>query len=275
MGSAIHNLQVAIVDGQQSITQLLRHTKLIAAKLNLSDIEEWVDLELSGYTPNDTNTAIPDYRRIGAQSLAIHNPYRGWQYAGDVNRRVEVWQPITEIEELSRQEECFYTPNEKYTITDTLGTTSKSQWPQRLIISPSEFKGVLEAVRNELLQWAINLEKRGIKGENMDFNEQEKQQASSIVYNIGTVHGAVGNVSNSPVTFYDNKTMNQLFVEKNMPKQDRRELEDILDELKTAEPAKKKSLAARAEELIVKHKELLGTAAEAVGRAIKAAMEQK
>ncbi|HSY16677.1 MAG TPA: hypothetical protein VK815_00010 [Candidatus Acidoferrales bacterium] len=48
MSSAIHNLQMAIVDGKQSITQLLRQTKLIAAKLSLPDVEEWVDLELNG-----------------------------------------------------------------------------------------------------------------------------------------------------------------------------------------------------------------------------------
>lgn len=109
----------------------------------------------------------------------------------------------------------------------------------------------------------------------MNFNEKEKQTAGGMTFNIGAVHGAVGNVSNSPVTFYDNKTMIQLFVEKNIPKQDRRELEDIMDELKTAEPAKKKTLVARAEELILKHKELLGTAAETIVRAIKAAVNQK
>jgi hypothetical protein len=94
-----------------------------------------------------------------------------------------------------------------------------------------------------------------------------------MVFNIGTVHGAVGNVTNSPVTFYDNKTINQLIVEKNIPKQDRRELEDIMDELKTAEPAKKKTLVARAEELIVKHKEALGATAEIIAKSVRAALE--
>jgi hypothetical protein len=104
-------------------------------------------------------------------------------------------------------------------------------------------------------------------------NEQTKQEAGSTVFNIGNVHGAVGNVSHSPITFYENKAINQLFVDKNIPKQDRRELEDILDELKTAELVKKKSLAARAEELIVKHKEALGATAEIIVKSIKSAME--
>ena len=41
MSSAVHNLQQAIVDGKTSVTQLLRQTKLIAAKLDLSDVKEW------------------------------------------------------------------------------------------------------------------------------------------------------------------------------------------------------------------------------------------
>ena len=46
MSLAVHDLQQAIVEGKESKTQLLRKTKLIAAKLNLKDVEEWVDLEL-------------------------------------------------------------------------------------------------------------------------------------------------------------------------------------------------------------------------------------
>jgi hypothetical protein len=49
MSSAIQNLQKAILDPNQSLTQLLRQTKLIAAKLNLAEVERWVDCELRGF----------------------------------------------------------------------------------------------------------------------------------------------------------------------------------------------------------------------------------
>jgi AbiTii len=48
MSSAVHDLQMAIAEGKQPLTKLLRQTKLIAAKLNLEDVEAWVDLELGG-----------------------------------------------------------------------------------------------------------------------------------------------------------------------------------------------------------------------------------
>jgi hypothetical protein len=267
MSSAIHNLQMAIVEGKQSLTQLLRQTKLIAAKLDLHDVEEWVDLELNGY-PNDKDH--PEYREVVSDRLLIHNPYRGWTYAGDVKRKVRVHQPIAEVEMLSGQEEVTYAPEKNFPITDGLGSSMGTKWPQRVTINPGQFKGVLESVRNELLKWAIELEKRGIKGENMSFDEKEKTSAANQVFNIGTVHGTVGNISHSQVTLYDYSSIQQLLIDHKISKQDRRELEDIMDELKEAPTEKKSSLLERAEKWIVKHKDLLGVAAEAIGKAVGA-----
>jgi hypothetical protein len=271
MSSAVNDLQRAIVGGQQSLTQLLRQTKVIAANLNLQDVEKWVDLELDGY-PQDIEP--PKYREYHTHSLQQNNPYQGgWQFAGNLNIKVQGRQPISEIEHFSEVEFVAFPAPENIPLGDGLGGTFPFDFPQRFTVAGTQFKRIVDSVLNELLKITTELQKRGIKGENMDFNEQEKQKAGSIVYNIGTVHGAVGNVSNSPVTFYDNKTINQLFVDKNIPKQDRRELEDILDELNSAEPAKKKSLVARAEELIVKHKEALGATAEIIIKSVKAALE--
>jgi hypothetical protein len=72
---------------------------------------------------------------------------------------------------------------------------------------------------------------------------------------------------------YDYSSVQQLLIDHQISKADRRELEDILDELKEAPSEKKRSLLARAEAWFVKHKEGLGAGAEAVGRAIGAAMK--
>ena len=99
MSSAIHNLQKAILDPHQSLNQLLRQTKLIAAKLNLEDVERWVDLELKGY-PDGTDP--PKYREFTTQSVQIRNPSRGWLFAGHLQNKMKAWQPIAEIEHLSK-----------------------------------------------------------------------------------------------------------------------------------------------------------------------------
>lgn len=73
------------------------------------------------------------------------------------------------------------------------------------------------------------------------------------------------------ITLYDYSSVQQLLISHNIPKAARRELEDIMDELKEAPPEKKSSLLKRGEDWIIKHKELLGTGAEVVGKAIGAA----
>lgn len=272
MSSAIQDLQKAIFDSGQSLTQLLRQTKVIAAELNLADVEKWVDLELEGYP---LGIEPPEYREYVTGGVYVHNPYNGWQYVGDKQMRRSTSQPIAEIENLSKQETLTFTPAKKIPIMDSLGGSLSSSWPQKVMVNPSQFKDILEAVRNRLLDWTTELRKRGIKGENMNFDEKEKQAAASQTFNIGNFHGVLGTVTNSQVTLYDYSSVQQLLVDRKVPKQGRRELEDIMDELKDAPPDKKPSLVARAEQWIVKHKELLGAGAEALGKAIGAAVKKE
>jgi len=57
--------------------------------------------------------------------------------------------------------------------------------------------------------------------------------------------------------------------------QERRELEDIMDDLKTAPLGKKHSLLKRGEAWVNRHKDFLGTAAETVGKVLGSLMGQK
>ncbi len=262
MNSAVHNLQKAILDQNQSLTQLLRQTKLIASKLNLEDVEKWVDCELRGY-PESIHP--PPYRTVTTMHLETHNPVRGWRFAGNVEIPIPMAKPIAEIENLSKDEFAVTTLPEQIPVQNSLGYISDR--PQRLIIACSQFKTIVESVRDELLQWTITLEKRGIKGEDMNFDEKEKQLATNV--NIEKFTGVFGNVTNSQVAIHDYGSICKLLIDHNLPKNERRELEDILDELKTAPPEKKPSLIARAEGWLVKHGPALGTGAEALGKFIK------
>jgi hypothetical protein len=76
-----------------------------------------------------------------------------------------------------------------------------SDWPQRFVVTGSQFRKIVEAVTDELLQWTTELEKRGIKGEEMNFDEKEKQSATNQIFNIQKL-GVLGNVINSQVAFH-------------------------------------------------------------------------
>src|SRR6266446_1528938 len=97
---------------------------------------------------------------------------------------------------------------------------SATKWPQRVSINVGNFKSILEVVRNELLRWTTELDKKGIKGQDMNFDEKEKQAAGNTVFNIGTVHGMAGNISHSQVNDY-----RTILIGASVPKDDRRELE--------------------------------------------------
>jgi hypothetical protein len=275
MSSLIHRLQNAIIDKDQSVTQLLRQTKLIAAKLNLADVEKWVDLELKGYPEG---IKPPKYRQFSTETVEIRNPVRGWEFAGYVSVPMFASQPLAEIENLANGESLTLpVPAEKNFQTRSITgerETFGANWPQRFTMSGSQFKHIVEGVRNELLEWTTQLEKRGIKGEDMDFDEQEKKTAGNMTFNIGTVQGNVGNVSHSQANIYDSRSIQNALREQNVPKETRRELEDIMDAIEVAPVEKKVGLIAGAEKWLVKHKDSLGAATEIVGRAIKALSSQ-
>lgn len=272
MSSAVHSLQKAILDPNQSLTQLLRQTKLITAKLGVKDVEQWVDYELNGY-PREV--APPAYRVYFTHSLEFHNGYRGiWQFAGNLTIDTKAYQPIAEIENYSKGDRVAFPNARPVPIRDDNGEQVPSEWPQRFVVMGLQFKRIIDAVTNALLNWTIEMEQRGIKGEDMDFNEKEKQAATHQTFNIQKFTGVFGNVTGSQVTVYDYSSVSQLLLDHQVPKAERRELEDLMDDLKTAPPEKKPSLIQKGKDWIVKNKEFLGASAEAVGRAIGAAIDK-
>jgi hypothetical protein len=57
--SLIHELQLDAANAAVSASNLLWKALILAAKLEVSDVPEWIDKELSGYRDGDT---LPSYR---------------------------------------------------------------------------------------------------------------------------------------------------------------------------------------------------------------------
>jgi len=88
------------------------------------------------------------------------------------------------------------------------------------------------------------------------------------VFNIGSVQGNVGNVTNSQVTVNDYSSVHTLLIDRKVPMDERHELERIMEELRAAPPKEKPSLIQRGKDWIVKNKEFLGASAEIVSEAL-------
>ena len=102
----------------------------------------------------------------------------------------------------------------------------------------------------------------------MSFDKKEQAAAHSQVFNIETLVGVAGNLTNSSVTIYDYSSIHQTLRNAGITQDQRNELENIMDELKTTEPIKKQALFERAKSWIAKNQDFLGATASVVRKAL-------
>lgn len=79
-----------------------------------------------------------------------------------------------------------------------------------LLLCPySSVKDIVEKVKNTILDWSIKLEKEGIRGEGMQFSNEEKQASKAISRDISINHVTtiVNNPSDNTQIFVDNKNV--------------------------------------------------------------------
>jgi AbiTii len=260
VASLVEKFQKDALDSTKSVTDILRTAKVVSAKLGLNDIEEWIAAELNGY-PDLEST--PDYRRAGGV-LQAQNPYYGWMTVGSGSLdRMSFKHPIPQIEEFSKQETICFEPEPYAPLAGAYASV-----PQRVAFSGIVFKGMLDVVRDRLLEWSLELEKRRITGDNMSFDEHEKQAAHSQVFHIQHVTGIVGNVTDSNVNVYDFGSINQQLKQWNVPQSERNDLENIIDALKSSRPEEKPSLIEKGKAWIVRNSELIGAGASIIRKAL-------
>lgn len=171
---------------------------------------------------------------------------------------------LAQIEEFAAGESISFQPKEKIILTDSLA----NQFPQRFVVGGVVFKGVVEAVRDRLLDWSVELEKRGITGENMSFEEQEKKAAHKQTFNIQNFSGVLGDITQSQVSVFDFSSIHQILKQSGIPQSERNKVETLLDELKNASGADKKSLIERGKDWVAKNEKFLGASASIVRKAL-------
>jgi hypothetical protein len=189
MSSLVLELQRDAFEASVSVLNLLRKALVVAKKLGLEEFQEWVDLELKGYSEN---AKIPEYRLVTGEVKAW-NPYHGWvsvilnvpEIAETISKRY-VSQPISEIEKLVDSESGILIMRFPKKIELQLMKSFELPLQPVLHISKVNLFGILEATRDVVLRWSLKLEEDGIIGEGMTFSSEEKQIAQAAHYTIGT-----------------------------------------------------------------------------------------
>lgn len=186
MDSLVLELQRDALDRNIHITDLLRKALLVSKKLKIKDIEEWLDGELNGYEGIPT----PDYRQVRGE-LKVLNPYNGWN---PVMLSDDEWQDllclrnldisISQIENLLENSEggsflMKYPAEPAGVIMKLIG----QQLEPALHISLHQLVLIIDSIKTKIMEFALDLESRGILGEGMTFSKREQQLAESITYN--------------------------------------------------------------------------------------------
>jgi hypothetical protein len=207
MSSLVEELQRDALNPIVRVSDLLRKAKTIAYKLDLPELAKWVESELSGYS--DT-ASVPKYRVLKGR-VKGHNPYHGWQpvifgdeSTEDAFSNQPIGQKVAELEDVSAR-------SENGTLMVPLSSQAKQllmratgmELDFALMVSASAPVGILDAVRNALLDWSLKLEKSGIRGDGMSFSSEERKKAheTQAVYNIGNIQTFTGNMGSGSGNF--------------------------------------------------------------------------
>lgn len=197
MGGLVLELQSDALDKNIRVSDLLRKAFVISKKLGIVEIENWLENELNGYP---LNSNIPDYRTINGQ-IKVWNPYQGWQplnfsdpKEAEMLSGKKTNQSIGELDSIAEnnkgEELCMPFPQD---IINSLMKRMGIRLQPVLFVSLTEVIKILNVVRNNVLNWSLQLEKKGILGEGMSFSKKEKQIADKTTYQITNYIGSMQN----------------------------------------------------------------------------------
>lgn len=194
-------LKKLVLNPDAKITDILRHAYAIAASLDIQDFENWCRSELNGYD-NSEGTSLPSYRHIGGtlHSMNILNGKHHILNSEGITHALR--EGITFFQEfISKNQNTFDlilpTDTQKF-LKKTINSNSDYLSIYQKIDRAS-FVAVLETVRTMVLEFAIDLEKKGVFGEEWEFTLQEKLMTQNFTYNISNVSNMANHNESSTI----------------------------------------------------------------------------
>jgi len=194
MSSIVLELQQAATNDGSAPDELLRKCVVIASKLKVESLSQWAKKELNGYAPQDD---LPDYRVVPGHVKAF-NPYNGqWlpvlfpEPPPETLKRRRVRQSVAELKALVHKDAGILTMVLPEIVTAALMESAETPTPPVFVISKISIIGILDTVRNLVLDWSLRLEADGILGEGMTFTKEEKERATAKTYNLQNNTGSL------------------------------------------------------------------------------------
>jgi AbiTii len=181
VSSLVLELQSDALNSSVSTLDVLRKALVVARKLGIEKFQKWIEVELEGYD----GVPLPKYRSTRGQ-LRAWNPYHGWRPIRTDSKDLQeayakvcdcsISQPISELIFLANSEGDELQMQLPFQAESFLVSTVRTS--VKISISKVSVQGIVEAVRDIILQWALQLEEDGVTGEGMTFSKEEKQIAA-------------------------------------------------------------------------------------------------
>lgn len=200
--SIVEQIQSAALDQGVSVSSLLLRVKLAASKLKLTDTHEWVERELNGYGNSDLDD-IPHYR-IANGTLLENNRFHGTRIAHGDPETIAFLSLCEFREPIGALESLLHADGDRLAMPINLDVAKALQrtinyGAFNIHFSKNVVVGIVDTVRNLVLDWAIKLEEKGILGEGVSFSMEEKKKAADSAptiqitnfghYHQGDTHG--------------------------------------------------------------------------------------
>lgn len=187
MTSFLEELQQDILNPEIKVSNLLRKALILSKKLKIKEFEEWVSLELKGYSTGK----VPLYRNVFGE-------FRVMDTAGEIHH-IHIDQDFIK-ESISKIPETSGLPEVEVKISNNiLKKTIETTYPTALntlikktflphldgftpllSFQISELQKIGESVKTILQDWIFKIEEQNIKGDGLSFTKKEIANAKNI-----------------------------------------------------------------------------------------------
>lgn len=199
MSSLIEELQFDLTNHKLKLSTILGKALLVASKLDVDDIQEWLKLEIYGYIDEKNN--VPDYRMLYGRPQGYDRRTGDWL---DINmkgfpkgldlKKFIMPNPIsdleTDLENIDNEMLLLEYPEDINEQLCKLIDTDRTGF----IFTKTQFSSIINHVRNKLIEWTIKLEKSGVYGIENRFTDEDISKAKTVIINIYQ-----GNVNDSQI----------------------------------------------------------------------------
>ena len=202
MSSLVLDLQKETLNPKTRVADLLRMALVVARKLKLEEFEKWIESEINGYAEAK---GVPPYRILTGQPVVV-DPVQGpvlMHFSDPESAKrlstLNINYPVSRIESNFKDADD---PNVALIITYTpefgayLMREMRCPYQPGVRLEVAQFRGILDAVRNIVLKWTLDLENDNILGEGMTFPPKDKKAAASHTYHI---RNYIGHITGSQV----------------------------------------------------------------------------